>query len=86
MSTSNGNKPAPPGGGAPNPYARFIPREEVGSVKAWSPETFEVPAPTPKEDGGVRKPTLAERAAAEMRPSMKARSAHHAPQATGCPE
>lgn len=85
MSTSNGNKPAPPGGGAPNPYARFIPREEVGSVKAWSPETFEQPAPAPKEDGGVRKPTLAERAAAEMRPSMKARSAHHAPQATGSP-
>lgn len=70
MSTS---KPGQPGGGSSsNPYARFIPREELGSFAAWSPETFAQPAPTNgAEEGGVRKPTLAERAAAEIRPSMK---------------
>jgi flagellar assembly protein FliH len=71
----------------PNAYTRFIPREELGSFSAWSPETFEQPVkPKSAEDGGVRKPTLAERAAAEMRPSMKSgAAAHHAPQATGTP-
>ena len=70
MSTS---KPGQPGGGGPsNPYARFIPREELGSFAAWHPETFEQPAPAAATDeGGVRKPTLAERAAAEIRPAMK---------------
>ena len=35
----------PPAGsdGAPtNPYARFIPREEIRSVEAWSPDAFGV--------------------------------------------
>lgn len=70
MSTS---KPGQPGGGSPsNPYARFIPREELGAFAAWNPETFEPPpAPNAAEEGGVRKPTLAERAAAEIRPTMK---------------
>lgn len=69
MSTS---KPGQPGGGPANPYARFIPREELGTFAAWSPETFEQPvAPAAAEEGGVRKPTLAERAAAEVRPTMK---------------
>lgn len=70
MSTS---KPGQPGGGAPhNPYARFIPREELGNFAAWSPQTFEQPAASVEaEQGGVRKPTLAERAAAEIRPTMK---------------
>lgn len=83
MSTSN--KGNPPGGGAPNPYARFIPREELGSFSAWNPQTFEPPPVTDKpENVGVRKPTLAERAAAEVRPAMKpAAPARHAPQATG---
>lgn len=67
----------------PNPYARFIPREELGNFSAWAPQTFE-PRPAGQPDVGVRKPTLAERAAAEMRPSMKPQhAAHHAPQATG---
>lgn len=69
MSTS---KPGQPGGGPANPYARFIPREELGTFAAWNPETFEQPvSPAATEAGGVRKPTLAERAAAEVRPAMK---------------
>lgn len=73
----------PAGQGAANPYARFIPREELGNFSAWAPQTFE-PRPAGQPDVGVRKPTLAERAAAEMRPSMKPQQpAHHAPQATG---
>ena len=74
----------PPSTPAPNAYARFIPREELGgNVAAWAPQTFERP-PAPPVETGVRKPTLAERAAAEMRPGMvKPQQAHHAPQATG---
>jgi len=69
--------------GAPNPYARFIPREELGNFSAWAPQTFE-PRPADQPDVGVRKPTLAERAAAEMRPNMKPQQpAQHAPQAKG---
>lgn len=72
------------GGSAANPYTRFIPREELGSFSAWAPQTFEQPAKAGNsEEGGVRKPTLAERAAAEMRPAMKPNPARHAPQATG---
>ena len=82
MSTSKpgGKGPGnPPGTPAPNAYARFIPREELGgNVAAWSPQTFERP-PAPPVEGGVRKPTLAERAAAEMRPGMKPQQARHAP-------
>jgi len=82
MSTSNKNNP--PGGGAPNPYTRFIPREELGSFAAWNPETFEQPpAGSQQDELGVRKPTLAERAAAEVRPNMKPGGARHAPEATG---
>ena len=77
------NPVTPPSTPAPNAYARFIPREELGgNVAAWAPQTFERP-PAPPADTGVRKPTLAERAAAEMRPGMKSSQAHHAPQATG---
>ncbi|MBI2732918.1 MAG: flagellar assembly protein FliH [Aquabacterium sp.] len=92
MSTSKPGNPPPggaqPNGGsnsAPNSYTRFIPREELGSFSAWAPETFEPVAKNANnEDVGVRKPTLAERAAAEMRPaSMKPAAAKHAPQATG---
>ena len=73
----------PPSTPAPNAYARFIPREELGgNVAAWAPQTFERPPAAPM-DAGVRKPTLAERAAAEMRPGMKPQPARHAPQATG---
>lgn len=78
MTTSN--KSNPPGGGGSNPYARFIPREELGTVSAWNLETFEPAAKAP-EEGGVRKPTLAERAAAEIRPVGKAgATARHAQQ------
>lgn len=73
----------PGNSGAPNPYARFIPREELGNFSAWAPQTFE-PRPAEQPDVGVRKPTLAERAAAEMRPSMKPQQpVQHAPQAKG---
>lgn len=93
MSTSKPQQPrpgVPPAGtnlpgnqGAPNPYARFIPREELGNFSAWAPQTFE-PRPADQPDVGVRKPTLAERAAAEMRPSMKPQQpVQHAPQAKG---
>lgn len=84
MSTSKPGQPGQPsqGGSHSNPYARFIPREELGAFAAWSPETFVQPAPSAgAEEGGVRKPTLAERAAAEMRPTMK--SGQAAPQPTG---
>ena len=68
---------------AHNPYARFIPREELGNFSAWAPQTFE-PRPAEQPDVGVRKPTLAERAAAEMRPPMKPQQpVQHAPQAKG---
>ena len=40
--------PAPPSTPAPNAYARFIPREELGgNVAAWSPQTFERPPAPP---------------------------------------
>ncbi len=66
MSTSKPQQPpgAPP---APNSYTRFIPREELGNFAAWSPEAFEPPpANGAPADVGLRKPTLAERAAAEV--------------------
>ena len=81
MTTSN--KSNPPGN---NPYARFIPREELGGkVSAWNLETFEAPPVAAEQDVGVRKPTLAERAAAEMRARQKpaSQTVHHAEQATG---
>lgn len=93
MSTSKPQaRPAAPPAGASaspgqaaahNPYARFIPREELGNFSAWAPQTFE-PRPADQPDVGVRKPTLAERAAAEMRPPMKPQQpVQHAPQAKG---
>lgn len=78
------NNNLPPGGSAPNSYTRFIPREELGGFTAWAPDAFEQqPQAAGQDDGGVRRPTLAERAAAEMRPPMKPGSAKHAPQAMG---
>lgn len=61
---------APAGGLGSHSYTRFIPREELGKVSAWNLETFETPPPAPVETG-VRKPTLAERAAAEMRAAQR---------------
>ncbi|MES2090833.1 MAG: FliH/SctL family protein [Pseudomonadota bacterium] len=64
MSTS---KPVPPGGGIPNSYTRFIPREELGSFSAWNMQSLEA-AEADKAgaaaDTGVRKQTFSERAAA----------------------
>lgn len=80
---NSSNRSNPPGGN--NPYARFIPREELGDkVSAWNLETF-APQPTADEQvGGVRKPTLAERAAAEMQPRPKPQAAaRHADPAMG---
>lgn len=80
MSTSKpGQPPGGQGGGnggnggsgsGSNPYARFIPKEELGKVQAWNPQTFAAPTNRPgaEGEGGVRKPTLAERAAAEVKP------------------
>jgi flagellar assembly protein FliH len=39
------NVPAPQGSRAGATYARFIPREELGEVKAWSPSSFGGEAP-----------------------------------------
>ena len=52
-----------------NPYSRFIPKEELGRA-GLEPETFVAPSnrAVPEGNGGVRKPTLAERAAAEVNP------------------
>lgn len=65
MSTS---KPVPPGGGIPNSYTRFIPREELGSFSAWNMQSLEAAeadkAGAAAADTGVRKPTFSERAAA----------------------
>jgi flagellar assembly protein FliH len=77
MSTS---KPSQPPGGhpPPNPYARFIPREELGDFAAWNPTAFEqAPADQGPGDVGLRKPTLAERAAAEVL-NRKTNAAQHA--------
>ncbi|MDE2076234.1 MAG: flagellar assembly protein FliH [Burkholderiales bacterium] len=70
MSTSKPGQPPGGGqGGSGNPYARFIPKEELGSVQAWNPQTFAAPGNRAAEgEGGIRKPTLAERAAAEVKP------------------
>ncbi len=72
MSTSKPGQPpgGQGGGGGSNPYSRFIPKEELGRVQAWNPETFVAPSnrAVPEGAGGVRKPTLAERAAAEVNP------------------
>jgi flagellar assembly protein FliH len=89
MSTSNKDKGLPPAGtaapgSAPNSYTRFIPREELGNFSAWNPQTFEPPPVKQPADVGVRKPTLAERAAAELRQATpKSTQAHHASMSTG---
>jgi flagellar assembly protein FliH len=78
MSTSK--PPQQPGGGnpAPSSYTRFIPREELGNFAAWSPAAFEqAPVDPGVGDVGARKPTLAERAAAEVL-NRKANAAQHA--------
>jgi len=52
---NSSNRSNPPGGN--NPYARFIPREELGDkVSAWNLETF-APQPTADEQvGGCASP------------------------------
>ena len=65
MSTSK--PPQPPHQPAPSSYTRFIPREELGNFAAWSPTAFEQgPGGQSPADTGLRKPTLAERAAQEV--------------------
>lgn len=83
MSTSKPGQPPGGGqGGSGNPYARFIPKEELGSVQAWNPQTFAAPGNRAAEgEGGIRKPTLAERAAAEVKPFGRPGAANTAPQA-----
>lgn len=79
MSTSK--PPKPPGGGngngngngSSNPYARFIPREELKGFEAWNPQPFEVPQPSDAaKDAGVRKPSFAERVADSTPPFQNA--------------
>lgn len=72
MSTSKPGQPPGGQGGGSNPYARFIPKEELGKVQAWNPQNFAAPDPRQPQDGqgGLRKPTLAERAAAEVQPDF----------------
>ena len=88
MSTSKPGQPPGGGqGGSGNPYARFIPKEELGSVQAWNPQTFAAPGNRAAEgEGGIRKPTLAERAAAEVKPFGRPGAANTAPQTGVKPE
>ena len=51
------NVPAPPGSKAATPYARFIPREELGDFEAWRPGSL--------NDGGAAGAAAAAPAAAE---------------------
>ncbi|RZL10845.1 MAG: hypothetical protein EOP40_04825, partial [Rubrivivax sp.] len=56
------------GGGSPNSYTRFIPREELQSFSAWAPASFEDPdvhKPAPGQSsagGGVHKAPFSVRA------------------------
>ncbi|MEY4765344.1 MAG: hypothetical protein RI907_2017 [Pseudomonadota bacterium] len=66
MSTSKPQQPPAPAP-APSSYTRFIPREELGDFAAWNPTAFEQPpAGHAPADVGLRKPTLSERAAADV--------------------
>jgi flagellar assembly protein FliH len=62
----------PPAGTASNSYTRFIPREELGTFAAWHPDSLQEPGqikPAPGESpsgGGIHKPSLAERASAQV--------------------
>lgn len=52
--TSRPGPPAAPAGGAPRtatPYSRFIPREELGSFAAWSPDTLNAELDAPLAAG-----------------------------------
>lgn len=66
----------PPAGSTTSSYTRFIPREELGSFSAWSPDSLQAPGdvkPAPGESpagGGVHKPSFAERVNAQTQ-SMK---------------
>ena len=52
------NVPAPEGSKAASPYARFIPREELGAVQAWQPGSFGVVRPRPTtQEPAVAGPT-----------------------------
>lgn len=70
----------PPAGSTASSYTRFIPREELGSFAAWSPDSLQSPdnvKPAPGESpagGGVHKPSFAERVNAQTQ-SMKPGSA-----------
>ncbi|MDE2400494.1 MAG: flagellar assembly protein FliH [Burkholderiales bacterium] len=77
MSTSKPPVPPVPPSGVPNPYARFIPREELGSFSAWNPQSLEASAGQtgaqgPTEESGTRKPSFSERAAATVSSVSKA--------------
>ena len=52
--TSRPGPPAAPGAAAPRPatpYSRFIPREELGSFAAWSPDTLNAELDSPLTPG-----------------------------------
>src|SRR5438105_1434369 len=49
------NVPAPDGAKAASPYARFIPREELGEFASWTPGTLADDGKPPPQ-AGVRKP------------------------------
>ena len=53
------NVPPPEGAKAASPYARFIPREELGPFATWSPGTLAGDGQTPSQPG-VRKAAPAE--------------------------
>jgi flagellar assembly protein FliH len=51
----------PPEGAKPSPYARFIPREELGSFASWTPGTLSgdgKPAPQPVRKAEAEKPAM----------------------------
>ncbi|MFL6661459.1 MAG: FliH/SctL family protein, partial [Rhizobacter sp.] len=53
------NVPPPEGAKAASPYARFIPREELGAFATWSPGTLAGDGQSPSQSG-VRKAAPAE--------------------------
>jgi flagellar assembly protein FliH len=67
MTTSSkpgGGRNGPPGARPASPYARFIPREELGDFASWQPGTFGGAAPGPAGSPGAPAAAGAEPAAA----------------------